>query len=404
MIHPVDLINALSSALELSVTGISEHHHRTAIIARNIGIELEIPQTQLEVLIYASLLHDIGAASNWNEKHFIAHNDDDRLVFHHPEAGYNILKESSQLRILAEPIRYHHDRYCGGNPSGLAGKEIPLLSRIIHVADRIEVQIDNSKHIFSQRNDIISSLESNPYFDPDIVGAVKNAGKKECFWLDIVNKDGFYDLLKKMGFFGTLTFYFNDIIAIAKIFAKIIDSTSPYTAVHSQNVANVSRRIALSTGFSEIEAEKIYLAGLLHDIGKLAVPNEILTKSGTLNKDEFDIVKQHPYYSYTILQQVEGFEEIAVWAGSHHETLDGNGYPFGLKAPEINLGSRIIAAADIYCALLEDRPYRKGMTHDQIIDIMNDMVENSKLDAKIVNNITNGIEVTCELVKKDIYR
>ena len=403
MIHPVDLIKALSSALELSVTGISEHHHRTAIIARNIGIELGITQNQLEILIYASLLHDIGAASNWNEKHFIVHNEEDMMVFNHAEAGYSILKDSPQLGILAEPIRYHHDRYCGGNPSGFTGTQIPLLSRIIHVADRIEVQIDNSQHIFSQRNNIINSLESNKYFDPEIVNAVRNAGKKECFWLDIVNRDGFYDFLKKLGFFGKLTFYMNDIIVIAKIFARIIDDTSPYTAAHSQNVAKVAKCIALYTGFSEIESEKIFLAGLLHDIGKLAVPNEILIKPGALTENEFDIVKQHSYYSYYILQQVEGFEEIAVWAGFHHETLDGNGYPFGLKAPEINLGSRIIATADIYCALLEDRPYRSGMTRNQIINIMNDMVKNTKLDAKIVNDLTNNIEATCALVKKNIY-
>lgn len=137
------MTKALSSALELSVTGISEHHHRTAMIARNIGSELGISQNQMEILIYASLLHDIGAASNWHEKHFIVHNDDDMVVFNHAEAGYHILEGSSQLGILAESIRYHHDRYCGGNPSGFVGTEIPLLSRIIHVADRIEATFFN---------------------------------------------------------------------------------------------------------------------------------------------------------------------------------------------------------------------------------------------------------------------
>lgn len=217
------------------------------------------------------------------------------------QIGYHILKDSPQLGILAEPIRYHHDRYCGGNPSGFTGTEIPLLSRIIHVADRIEVQIDNSQHILNQRNNIISNLESNKYFDPEIVNAVRNAEKKEYFWLDMVNRDGFYDFLKKLGFFGKLTFYMDDIIVIAKIFAKIIDDTSPYTAAHSQNVAKVSECLALSTGFSEVESEKLYLAGLLHDIGKLAVPNEILMNPGKLNENEYDIVKQHPYYSYYIL-------------------------------------------------------------------------------------------------------
>lgn len=402
MIHQVDLIKALSSALELSVAGISEHHQRTAMIARNIGMELGIPQDQMEILIYASLLHDIGAASNWDEKQFIVHNDDDMLIFNHAEAGYDLLKDSPQLGDLAEPIRYHHDRYCGGNPSGLIGTEIPLLSRIIHVADRIEVQIDNTQHILNQRHAIISNLESNPYFDPEIVNAVKNAGKKECFWLDIVNRYGFFDFLKELGSLGKLTFNMNDILVIAQIFAKIIDGTSPYTAAHSQNVAKVAESIALYKGFSEMEAEKLYLAGLLHDLGKLAVPNEILMKPGKMSDEEFTILKQHPYYSYYILHQVEGFEEIAVWAGSHHETIDGKGYPFGLAASEINLGSRILMTADIYCALLEDRPYRKGTTHSQAMGVLYDLVKSKKIDAKIVEDLENCISVLGPLVNRNI--
>ena len=404
MIHPVDFIQAMSSALELSNTGISEHHHRTAIIARYIGIELGIPQSQLEILIYASLLHDIGAASNWDEKHFIVHNDDEILVFNHSEAGYNILKDSAQLGVLAEPIRYHHDRYCGGNPSGFVGDQIPLLSRIIHIADRIEVQIDNSMHILSQREHIITSLVSNEYFDSKIVDAVISLSKREYFWLDMVNVERLNEFLRGLGFFGKLLFGIEDLIVIAKIFAKIIDNTSPYTAVHSQNVANVSKHLALSRSYCEVESEKIYLAGLLHDIGKLAVPNQILIKQGKLSENEFSIIKQHPYYSYCILQQVEGFEQIATWVGFHHETLDGNGYPFGLKASEINLGSRILAASDIFCALLEDRPYRNGLSCEQAIEIVNGMTEKGKLDAKITRDLIDNVKVVCELVNTNVYR
>jgi HD-GYP domain-containing protein (c-di-GMP phosphodiesterase class II) len=105
-------------------------------------------------------------------------------------------------------------------------------------------------------------------------------------------------------------------------------------------------------------------------------------------------------YRYNILQQVEGFEDIAVWTGLHHETIDGKGYPFGLHTSEINLGSRILLIADIYSTLLEDRPYRGGMTQSQTIDILNDMVKNNKWDAKIVNDLTNHADVDCTLVKK----
>ncbi len=390
-IHPVSFIKAMSRALELSSVGISVHHRRTAIIARFIALEMGISQNQLRVLIYASLLHDIGAASNWQEKHFIVHSKEDDLVFNHAEAGYYILRDSLQLGVLAEPIRYHHDRFCGGNPSGLVGKEIPLLSRIIHLADRIEVHIDMSEHIFMQRDKIVSDIEKNPVFDPDIVMAFKKMSKADYFWLDIVNTDYINGFLDHLDFFGKLLFDIEDLTVIAEIFAKVVDATSHYTATHSKNVALVARDLSIIEGFSEEESKQFYLAGLLHDLGKLSIPNEMLNKAEKLSSEEYEIIKQHPYYSYRILEEVDGFETIASWVGYHHETLDGKGYPFRLEGNQISLGSKIIATADIYCALIEQRPYRACMTSEQAFEIMEEMVIKGKLDHRMVKDLRNNI-------------
>ena len=401
-IHPVSFIKAMSKALELSSSGISKHHRRTAIISRYIGLKLGIDQSQLQVLIYAALLHDIGAAANWDEKHFIAHTDDDEKVFHHAEEGYNILKDSAQLGILAIPILYHHDRFCGGNPSGFIGKEIPLLSRILHVADRIEVEIDDSQHIFMQRQHIIQVLESNHFFDPDILDLLYELGKIDAFWLDIVNIDYANSFMNNLSFFEKLLFDLADMIVIAEIFAKVIDATSHYTAAHSNNVAKVSRKLSQLIGFSEYEGNQFYLAGLLHDLGKLAIPNAILNKPGKLNQDEYEIIKQHPYYSYRIMEEVEGFQTIADWIGTHHEKLDGTGYPFKLKAAEISIGSRILAVSDIYCALLEARAYRMDMTTDQALEIMEEMVRENKVDGTVVHMVRCNADVLQNLIQKKI--
>lgn len=401
-IHPVSFIKAMSKALELSSSGISKHHRRTAIISRYIGLKIGIDQSQLQVLIYAALLHDIGAAANWDEKHFIAHTDDDEKVFHHAEEGYNILKDSAQLGILAIPILYHHDRFCGGNPSGLIGKEIPLLSRILHVADRIEVEIDDSQHIFMQRQHIIQVLESNHFFDPDILDILYELGKIDAFWLDIVNIDYANSFMNNLSFFEKLLFDLADMIVIAEIFAKVIDATSHYTAAHSNNVAKVSRKLSQLIGFSEYEGNQFYLAGLLHDLGKLAIPNAILNKPGKLNQDEYEIIKQHPYYSYRIMEEVEGFQTIADWIGTHHEKLDGTGYPFKLKAAEISIGSRILAVSDIYCALLETRAYRTDMTTGQALAIMEEMVRENKIDGTVVHMVRCNADVLQNLIQKKI--
>lgn len=145
----------MSTALELTSKGISKHHLETAIISNSIALHLQLPQDTLQTLLNSALLHDIGAASNWEEKHLIIHNDQNAFIFNHAEVGNKILKDSRHLSALSIPIRHHHDRFSGGNPSDLRGQDIPLLSRIIHLADRIDVLIDKNDHIFNQRNKIL---------------------------------------------------------------------------------------------------------------------------------------------------------------------------------------------------------------------------------------------------------
>lgn len=386
-IHPINFIRSMSMALELTSVGISNHHCRTTIIAKSIAQHIGLSQKDLQTLVYASLLHDIGAASNWNEKHSIAHNDDAPEIFTHAEAGYNIVKDSSLLFETAIPIRYHHDRYFSDNPSGLKGNEIPLLSRIIHISDRIEVMINNQVHIFMQRDNIISYLENSKFFDPNLVNAVKYLAKSEGFWLDLVNYEYQKAFLSEFDFFEKRILTSDDLINIAEIFSKVVDATSPFTLRHSKDVATVSAFLGKKHGFNNEEVKQFHLAGLLHDLGKLSIPNEIINKPSKLSDVEYAIIKQHPYYSYRILQQIEGFEEIANWVGQHHECLNGHGYPYELCCDKISLGARIINVADVFCALTEDRPYRDMLTLEETFKIMDKMTRTLRLDANIYSYI-----------------
>jgi HD-GYP domain-containing protein (c-di-GMP phosphodiesterase class II) len=137
-------------------------------------------------------------------------------------------------------------------------------------------------------------------------------------------------------------------------------------------------------GFSEIECRMMSVAGYLHDIGKLAVPSEILEKPARLSNEEFNIMKSHVYHSYRILEAVSGLDIINTWASFHHERMDGKGYPFHIKGGELSLGSRIMAVADVFTAITEDRPYRKGMSGEHALKIIEDMAKNSSLDQSIV--------------------
>lgn len=143
-----------------------------------------------------------------------------------------------------------------------------------------------------------------------------------------------------------------------------------------------------------------YLAGLLHDLGKLAIPNEILIKPGKLTVKEFDLIKQHPYYGFRILEQIEEFNLIASWVSQHHESLDAEGYPCKLPMDKITLGARIITVADIFCALKEDRPYRNGLSVEQTLVVMTNMAVQNKIDSNLVNYIRLNASMIANLVIK----
>ena len=140
-------------------------------------------------------------------------------------------------------------------------------------------------------------------------------------------------------------------------------------------------------GFDEETAQKMYLAGALHDIGKVAVGNEILEKPGRLTDEEFTTMKDHASYTYYILSEIDGFEELRDWAAFHHERLDGTGYPFGKTAADLNTQERMMACVDIYQALTESRPYKQGMSHEKACEILKDMADKGWLDADIVSQV-----------------
>lgn len=400
-IQPVTFITALSMALEMTTDGIAGHHRRTALIARSIGRQIGLSRQEEQILVYSALLHDLGAASDWYEKHYIVHAEgyENGLVFNHAERGYELLKDSPQLMPFAVPIRHHHDRFGGGNPSGLSGTDIPLVSRIIHLADRLEVLVKNDRHIFLQRGRIRKEISSvGGMFDPELFGAFIEISEREVFWLDIVNQNIDRKLFDDLLIWDKLLFQIEDLIHIANIFARIVDATSHYTHSHSQNVARVASELARIRGFSENEARIFYLTGLMHDIGKLAVPNEYLNKQGRLSRDEYEIIKQHPYYGQQILERVEGFGRIARWVGTHHETLDGKGYPYRLEAKEIELGTRVLAVSDILCALTEERPYRTAMPSAKAIALMRSMAEQNKIDSRLVEDAATHLERLIPLI------
>jgi PAS domain S-box-containing protein/putative nucleotidyltransferase with HDIG domain len=148
---------------------------------------------------------------------------------------------------------------------------------------------------------------------------------------------------------------------VAEAMGRVVEARDPYTQGHEQRVATLARSIAERMGMNGESADEVEMAGLLHDVGKLHVPAEILTKPGKLSDTEFALIKEHPRQGHEILKDIAFPWRIAAIVLQHHERLDGSGYPKGLKGDEIMMPSRILAVADVVEAMASHRPYRPSL-------------------------------------------
>jgi len=164
-----------------------------------------------------------------------------------------------------------------------------------------------------------------------------------------------------------------------------------YTNGHSQRVADYTAMLTKELGYDEETVDRYRNIALLHDIGKISVPPEVLNKNGQLSDDEFKIIKSHSAQGYQVLKDISIMPELAIGAGQHHERPDGKGYPKGLKGEEIARVAQIIAVADTFDAMYSDRPYRKRMNFDKAVSIIKE-VSGTQLTADVVDAFLRIVE------------
>jgi putative nucleotidyltransferase with HDIG domain len=366
-----NLISALSLSLDLAENKKLEHARRTAYIALNIAESLTLAKDDLSDIYYGALLHDIGKA-------FIGSSIDEDHG-DHSEVGALIVGKLPHLDSIKPLIQQHHDRWDGkGFPHTRQGNEINLGARIIHIADQLEYHLSLNSN--PSPMDLINFLEINQgkAFDPIISSACKSLLKRNSFFKQLTMPKIDQALQKKKP--KSREIQYNDLEIIGEVFADLIDRKSPYTASHSTGVAEISEQLAKKVGLSLEICNKIKISGLLHDIGKMAIPNAILDKPGKLTPQEYELIQSHSYYTEKILNEIPAMEDIKIWSSMHHEKLDGSGYHNSTPGEIIPLEARIIAMADIYHALTDDRPYRKGLDKEQALEIIKVDCEKGKLD------------------------
>jgi HD-GYP domain-containing protein (c-di-GMP phosphodiesterase class II) len=146
---------------------------------------------------------------------------------------------------------------------------------------------------------------------------------------------------------------------------QLLDLKDLNTGVHSTRLAEWALHVAGEIGLEESSFRDIEIAALLHDIGKVGIPDAILNKPGRLTGDEYELMKKHPEYGWIVLRQMPGFERVSLLILHHHESFDGNGYPGGLEGEDIPIGSRIVSVIDAFDAMVSSRPYRTGLPFEE---------------------------------------
>lgn len=402
MVNLHQFIYAISDALDLVGVDDVNHGKRVAYMALECSKELktDIDRTKL---LHAALLHDCGVSST---------NIHDNLVYvldwdgakDHCIRGYQLLEQSVQLKHLSNLILYHHTHY-----DVLQKMEVDedtlILTNLIFLADRVDALIaqnmknDEDAQLYTMANNIreeVSSL-SGSFFMPELVETFLKVSNKEEFWLTLAP-----DLLHThlLQFINELEQWDIDIFSLAevsKILGNVVDAKSHYTANHSMDVAKLSSFIANKMGMDDETSLKIEIAGLLHDLGKLRIPDELLDKHGPLDDKEFSIVQTHASTTEHILSKVNGLKEISQWTAQHHEKLNGGGYPYHTTKDKISMPARIIAVADIFQALAQKRPYRDNIDPLDILHILKDKVQAGEIESSVVAVVENNLQKCWEI-------
>ncbi len=416
-----EVVSALSYALDLTEGQPIGHAVKSCVLGMRLAEEIGLSPDEKTDLYYALLLKDMGCSSNAAHIHQIFGGNEQnikadfkttdwtrllegfayvrrhaaigqslyerflrivkiaagspgqarQLVQTRCERGADIARNLGFSENTAQAIFNLDEQWNGrGHPRGLKGTEIPLLARILSLCQTLEVF--NAAEGADAAFEVLENRK-NRWFDPNLVRAARALKGDKTLWQILSDRDASVARALALRLEPESDEIFVDEARLTKIcegFASIIDAKSPWTFQHSIGVTNASVGIARQLELPDSEVTMIRHAALLHDIGKLNVPNSILDKPGKLTDEEFGVIKQHPYFTQRILEKIPSFHRLAFIASAHHERLDGRGYFMNLSADQLPLSARIIAVADVYDALSAERPYREAMPLERVLSII----------------------------------
>lgn len=388
-----DMVFALSYALdsiEQELLGVETgHSKRVAYICAVLGKEYGLNDKQQIDLTACAALHDNALTQYVKEEYQSKGNSN--VGFHCVKGEKNITNFPFFTDVTGA-ILFHHENANGSGPFRKVSEETPIFAQLIHFADKLDSDC-NLANITEEKYQKIQQYlkeKSGSYFAKDIVAAFQQIFNKE-FLLNFGNLN-MDDILHEQIPQIEQEYTTEQIKQVALVFANIIDYKSVSTKNHSIAMAVRCAKMGEYYHYSKEKIDQLYIAGALHDIGKLLINNNVLEKPASLTNEEYSYMKNHAWHTYKILKQIQGFDEITNLASFHHERLDGSGYPFHKTADELTKDERLLECLDVYQALIEKRPYKKEMTHEEAIDILQKQAEPGKLDLEIIHDIDQNRE------------
>ncbi len=388
---------------------VANHHFQVAFATLEISRQLDWNHERREKAVIAAMLHDLGMFSQNSKFNLLS---SEFKHSRHAEIGAHLVSELP-LRFsssMTDIIRYHHHPWqSDGSQHESPGTEIPAEAHLINFCDRISLLIQEDEEILSQRERVLSELkEKTPeIFRPGLTAHLSDM--PEHFWLSLQDEKILRGSIENFLSGRDIIMREDETMELAQFYSRVIDYRSEFTATHSWGVAGTAEKLADFLDWPDRAKKHMKIAGLFHDLGKLAVPPEIINKEGKLTAEEYNLMKSHVFYTYQVLSATPTLEHIARWAGLHHERVDGSGYPFARQGEDLSLPARIMAAADVFVALVENRPYRADLKKDQIKQILKEEGEQGGLDESIVNllldnytALSSGIE-ELQMMRRDNF-
>lgn len=384
----LDMVMCVSRTADLVSPVLADHQRRVAYLAVRLAAAVGLSKQEQAKVFAAGALHDIGALSLSDRLSAL-----DFEIKHtalHAQVGATLLRGYPLLADLADLVLHHHTYWDDKST------EAPLGAQLVHLADRIDVLMRHGHDscLLTQVEGVCRRIQAvaGRMFNPDLVAVFLDLAKQESLWLDLL-PDMINLVLARQAGDDNVTLDMDSLLGFAQLISHLIDFRSRFTATHSEGVAATAKAIGKALGYAPAHCRKLRVAGYLHDLGKLAIPSNLLEKPGALTPAEFSTIRSHTYFTYRSLEAVRGLEKIAAWAAYHHERLDGKGYPFRLPGEALCPEARLMAVADVYTAISEDRPYRQGMQRADAQQLLQKMVNSGALDAGIVDCLCDNIDL-----------